>query len=372
MIRFRTLSLAVALSCAGAAHAEDLMQIYQEARTSDPTLAGAEATKLATDENVDQARSVLLPQIGVNLDFSRSRAGENGSTPIELDPINFPGQYTDVNGITRTTKSRSTSAQLNQSILDISKWTALKASRYTAQAGAATYDAAQQQLLISTAQAYFNVLTALDAAGLRDSTRVLYTSDHGENAGKRGFWGKSNHYQEAVAIPMIVTGEGIPAHKLSSTPVSLVDAYPTVLDGVGLPADADGVPGKSLFEIANSNDDRDRVAFSEYHAAGSPSASYMLRKGRFKYISYVGFEPELFDLEKDPEESTNLAGRPEYAETLKSLDGLLRTIVDPEKEDRRANDAQRTLIESKGGPDQVMANLPTKKLYTPVPTGLIP
>ena len=49
MIRFRTLSLAVALSCAGAAHAEDLMQIYQEARTSDPTLAGAEATKLATD-----------------------------------------------------------------------------------------------------------------------------------------------------------------------------------------------------------------------------------------------------------------------------------------------------------------------------------
>jgi choline-sulfatase len=98
----------------------------------------------------------------------------------------------------------------------------------------------------------------------------------------------------------------------------------------------------------------------------------MLRKGRFKYIYYVGFAPELFDLEADPEESTNLAERPEYAATVKQLDAMLREIVDPEDADRRANEAQRLLIESKGGPDQVMANLPTKKMYTPVPTGLIP
>jgi len=215
------------------------------------------------------------------------------------------------------------------------------------------------------------VLDALDAAGLRASTRILYTSDHGENAGKRGFWGKSNHYQEAVAIPMIVAGDGVPKGKLSATPTSLVDAYPTVLDGVGLSADADGVPGHSLFDLANKGDDCDRIAFSEYHAAGSPSASYMLRKGRFKYIYYVRFEPELFDLQADPGESTNLAARPEYAATVKELDALLRTIVNPEEEDRRANEAQRLLIESKGGPEQVMANLPTKKLYTPVPTGLI-
>ena len=215
------------------------------------------------------------------------------------------------------------------------------------------------------------VLGALDAAGLRDSTRVLYTSDHGENAGKRGFWGKSNHYQEAVAVPMIVAGQGVPAGKLSSTPASLVDAYPTVLDSVGLSADADGVPGHSLFDLANKGDERDRIAFSEYHAAGSPSASYMLRKGRFKYIYYVRFAPELFDLENDPEESTNLATRPEYADTVKALDAQLRAIVDPEAEDRRANEAQRRLIESKGGPEQVMANLPTKKLYTPVPSGLL-
>ena len=144
-----------------------------------------------------------------------------------------------------------------------------------------------------------------------------------------------------------------------------------MLDGVGLSAESDGVPGHSLFDLANKDDDRERIAFSEYHAAGSPSASYMVKKARFKYIYYVRFEPELFDLVADPEESTNLAAKVEYAATVKQLDALLRTIVNPEEEDRRANEAQRLLIESKGGPEQVMANLPTKKLYTPVPTGLI-
>lgn len=168
MIRLCTLSLAIALGCAGSAHAEDLLQIYQQARNSDPTLAGAQATKLATDENVNQARAQLLPQIGIDLSFTRSRSGSNNTSQIQLDP-NDPGSAVTVDGITRTSYTRNTSASLSQSIVDISKWTALKASRYTAQAGAATFDAAQQQLMIDTAQAYFNVLSALDALKFADA-----------------------------------------------------------------------------------------------------------------------------------------------------------------------------------------------------------
>ncbi|MGN6518840.1 MAG: TolC family outer membrane protein [Dokdonella sp.] len=171
MIRFRSLPLALALSfTAGAAHADDLLQVYQEARASDPTLAGAEATKLATDEYVDQARALLLPQIGVNLDFTRSRGGENGTTlvPNPANP-NDPNDLVPVDGVTTTSYTRSTSATLTQSILDISKWTALKASHYTADAGAATYDAAQQQLLINVARAYFDVLSAVDTLKFSDA-----------------------------------------------------------------------------------------------------------------------------------------------------------------------------------------------------------
>jgi choline-sulfatase len=214
------------------------------------------------------------------------------------------------------------------------------------------------------------VLGALEAAGLSDSTRILYTSDHGENAGARGLWGKSNHYEEAARVPLILAGKDVPKGKVSHTTVSLVDVYPTVLESVGLPFGEEQLPGRSLFALGTAPDDRKRVAFSEYHAAGSPSASYMIRKGRFKLISYVGFAPELFDLSADPEERENLAARPDYGATLAELEALLRHYVDPEDVDRRANDAQRRLIESLGGPQEVMAKLAMKKLYTPVPDSL--
>ena len=117
--------------------------------------------------------------------------------------------------------------------------------------------------------------------------------------------------------------------------------------------------------------DAERVAFSEYHAAGSPSAAYMVRTGRWKYIHYVGFAPELFDLDGDPEEAINLATDPTYAGKIAELESILRSIVDPDDADRRANEAQRALIESRGGPEAVFANLVVKKMYTPVPTELL-
>lgn len=169
MICIRSLSQALAVALvigASSAHADDLMQVYQEARGSDPTLSGAEATKLATDENVDQARSQLLPQVaaglayrdshgsGTNQQFFRDAGGNLVLVPITSSSHNY---------------GRTLSGSLNQSILDISKWTALKSSRYTANAGAATYDAAQQALLVRVATAYFNVLTALDALKFADA-----------------------------------------------------------------------------------------------------------------------------------------------------------------------------------------------------------
>lgn len=168
MIRMSSLSLALLLACgASAAQADDLIQVYQEARVSDPTLAGAESTKLATDENVDQARSFLLPQLGANIDYTRSRTGNDADGTLRSDdPNELPLPYTST---TTTSHTRTYGVSLNQSILDISKWTALKSSKYTAQAGDATYTAAQQQLMIDAAQAYFNVLSAIDALKFADA-----------------------------------------------------------------------------------------------------------------------------------------------------------------------------------------------------------
>lgn len=148
------------------------------------------------------------------------------------------------------------------------------------------------------------VLQALDAAGLRQQTRLIYTSDHGENAGARGLWGKSVHYEESGGVPLIIAGDGVPVGKVSTTLTTLVDAYPSILDAVDMSGNDATRPGRSWFDLARSVDDPDRIAFGEYHAASSPSGSFMIRQGRFKYIYYVGYRPELFDLTADPEDGT--------------------------------------------------------------------
>ena len=215
------------------------------------------------------------------------------------------------------------------------------------------------------------VLDALEDSGQAARTRIVYTSDHGENAGNRGMWGKSNHYEESGGIPLIVAGPDIPSGQVKTTPANLVDIHPTVLHATGQAFEQDGTPGRSLLSLAQEPDDPERISFSEYHAARSPSGSFMVRKGRYKLIYYVGFEHELFDLDADPEETVNLAADPAHADTFAALEAALRAIVDPEDADRRANDAQKALVMSRGGPEKVMANLVTTKSYTPVPDGLV-
>ncbi|HQX59507.1 MAG TPA: sulfatase-like hydrolase/transferase, partial [Burkholderiaceae bacterium] len=58
------------------------------------------------------------------------------------------------------------------------------------------------------------VLQALDEASLTDSTRILYTNDHGDMVGKHGLWYKSVMYEDSVGVSMIVAGPEIPAGKV--------------------------------------------------------------------------------------------------------------------------------------------------------------
>lgn len=200
------------------------------------------------------------------------------------------------------------------------------------------------------------VINKLSEVGLKKNTRIIYTSDHGDNVGARGMWGKSNMYQESVGIPLIVAGDGVPEDKVCNTPVSLLDSYQTILQATGLELDdrEQGLKGRSWFDIAVEDDDPERIVFSEYHAVTSPSAAYMIRWGRYKYIHYVGYEAELFDLEHDPEETTNLAGDPGYIEVQVRCDAALRKIVDPVKVDRQAKAAQNALIEKFGGREKAL------------------
>lgn len=198
------------------------------------------------------------------------------------------------------------------------------------------------------------VLDALAAAGLADRTCVVYTSDHGDNVGARGLWGKSNMYEESVGIPLIAAGPGIAGGEVCRTPVSLLDAWPSVLDAVGLRPDGEdaALPGRSWFDLAAAPCDPDRAVFAEYHAAASPSAAFMVRRGAGKLIHYVGYQPEFFDLAADPEETVDLAADPAAAGRVAEYERLLRGICDPEAVDRRAKDDQNALVARFGGPEK--------------------
>ena len=212
------------------------------------------------------------------------------------------------------------------------------------------------------------VLAALEEAGLMADTRVMYSSDHGDNLGARGLWGKSTMFEESAGIPLIVAGDGVPAGCVSDVPVTLVDAYPTILQCVGATPHAGdaALPGQSLLEIAAGNA-RERVILSEYHAAAAIAATYMIRHGQYKYVHYVGMPPMLFDLAGDPDELRDLGREPSSAAVLRECEAKLRSVVDPEAVDRLARADQAAKIAAAGGREAVLRRGAFR--YSPPPGG---
>jgi choline-sulfatase len=194
-----------------------------------------------------------------------------------------------------------------------------------------------------------HLLNALRDTGLESSTRILYTSDHGDNMGARGLWGKQVLYEEAAKVPMILAGPGVPAGAVRREPVSHVDVYPTVMQCVGEPApEASGV---SLFGRIG-----ERTVLSEYHASSSRAGEYMIRNGKWKYVYFVRYpeQPQLFDLEADPEELRDLGTDPAYSAHRSLCHQKLLTLLDPVEVDRRAKRRQAELVAANGGREAVI------------------
>jgi choline-sulfatase len=200
------------------------------------------------------------------------------------------------------------------------------------------------------------LLDTLAAAGLAEDTRVLYSADHGDNLGTRGLWGKSVMYEESAGVPMILAGPDVPQGVVCREPVSLVDVFPTVVAGTGLPAhpaDRD-LPGASLLDVARGTA-APRTVLCEYHAAGAATGAFMVRKGRFKYVHYVGMPPQSFDLDADPYEAHDLGTDPGHAGLVAQCEAELRRVVEPERADAAARSDQAERIAAFGGRDAIIA-----------------
>ena len=211
------------------------------------------------------------------------------------------------------------------------------------------------------------LLGALADNGYIETTRVIYTADHGDNIGHRGLWGKSVMYEESTGIPMILAGPDVPVGHVVKDPVSLVDCYQTILENAGLEItdhEKQNMPGDSLFSIANG-EQPERIVFSEYHAFGSSAAFYMIRDGQWKYTHYIGETPELYDLASDPLEMKDLGTSAAHKSILQDCEEKLRAVVDPELANAQAFADQKIMIEANGGVEAIKAR--EEIGYTPAP-----
>lgn len=187
------------------------------------------------------------------------------------------------------------------------------------------------------------LLDAYDRLGLRRDTVVVYTSDHGEMLGKFGMWWKCSLYEDSVRVPLLVAGPGFRPGARIRTPVTQLDLQASLFRATGSRRPA-GWHGEPLQGIRP--DDRERVAFSEYHGHGARCSSYMIRRGRWKLVYHAEAPHQLFDLGSDPDELRDLAGT--HPDVLGKLVACLRGICDPEAENRRAEETIRAQLKAIG------------------------
>ncbi|MBM4046265.1 MAG: DUF4976 domain-containing protein, partial [Planctomycetes bacterium] len=170
------------------------------------------------------------------------------------------------------------------------------------------------------------ILSALKEAGLERHTLVLFTSDHGDMQAAHGMVEKSvpAYYEQIVRVPFLMRYPTIKPGRVINQHVGSVDVMPTLLEfaGMPIPKGAQGTSLKSLVEGKTNEDDR--PGFSE-RGKGERATSRMIRTKRWKYSYFVFRERrELFDLETDLHEMSNLAESAEHRTILADLHKQLR------------------------------------------------
>ena len=176
-------------------------------------------------------------------------------------------------------------------------------------------------------QVMSRVIDSLRSKGYDQNTVIIYSADNGYYMGNRGFAGKWTHFEESVRVPLIVFDPRLPRRLTGQPPEDLVlnlDIPATILDlaGVSLP---ESWQGRSLVPVlAGDHSIEARTEFLIEHRMNNPTIpKYVgLHQERYVYVNYYEQVPNyeyLHDLLKDPQELTNLAKDPAYADLLEEM-----------------------------------------------------
>lgn len=168
----------------------------------------------------------------------------------------------------------------------------------------------------------------LEAAGIEDETMVVFYSDNGFLIGDHGLIDKRNAYEGSVRVPMVVAAPGrLPEGVTNEAMVRNLDLAPTFLDVAGVESPPH-FEGKSFLPVATGDlgiDDWGEPDFVyeyfwEWSFPMTPT-TFAIQRGPLKYIQYHGIWDieELYDVDEDPLEVTNLIDHPDYYDDRQAL-----------------------------------------------------
>ena len=164
------------------------------------------------------------------------------------------------------------------------------------------------------------ILAALQQSGQAENTIIIFTADNGLALGSHGLLGKQSVFEHSMRTPLIMAGPGIPRGKSTAAFTYLFDLFPTLCDVLRIEPPAD-LEGNSLRPLWEGSKERLRdsvfLPFIDLQRA--------VRDERWKLIAYpkIG-HLQLFDLQTDPHEITNLVDRPENAVHVARLQKLMK------------------------------------------------
>ncbi|TWT30919.1 sulfatase [Blastopirellula retiformator] len=165
------------------------------------------------------------------------------------------------------------------------------------------------------------VMEALEKNGYANNTVIVLWSDHGWHLGEKGITGKNTLWDRSTRVPLIFAGPGVAIHGKCEQPVELLDIYPTLIDLCGLPAKAD-LEGLTLSpQLQDANAKREQPAITTHN-----QGNHAVRTKRWRYIHYADGSEELYDMQADPQEMTNLAAKPELGDMKKELSAWLPKV----------------------------------------------
>jgi arylsulfatase A-like enzyme len=178
------------------------------------------------------------------------------------------------------------------------------------------------------------LLDYLDENGLVDNTVVVYTSDQGFYLGEHGWYDKRFMYEESLRTPLLVR---YPAEfedgQVNDKLVLNLDMTPTLLDlaGADVPEEMQGQSLRPLMDGSQSTEWRDAIYYRYYefpHGWHKVRPHYGVRTDRYKLIHFEGDMDnwELFDLQTDPNEMSNVYGRDELSAVQEELHAKLNEL----------------------------------------------